>query len=100
MLSFLRYPLPNSFALFALNDDEYTGVVLYWVTAVAVAAAIVLAYRKIVASADPAIRRRGIYAVSALAVITLTVCLVAVGSDRHLSRAVSSFPSRASCWCC
>ena len=77
VLSFLRYPLPNSFALFALNDDEYTGVVLYWLTALAVAAAIFFAYRKIVANADAVIRRRGIYAVSALGIITVIVCLVA-----------------------
>lgn len=77
VLSFLRYPLPNSFALFALNDDEYTGVILYWLTALAVGAAMVLAYRKIVASADRVIRRRGIYAVSALGIITLALCLVA-----------------------
>lgn len=87
VLSFFRYPLPNALALFALNDDHHTGAVFYWLTAIAVVTALVLAYRKIAASADTSIRRRGIYAVSALVVITITVCFVAadrIGTYRVL----------------
>jgi hypothetical protein len=77
VLGFLRYPLPNSFALYALNDDEFTGWIIYWATALAVTAAIVLAYRKITRSEDQMIRRRGVYAVAALVIITVVVCFVA-----------------------
>lgn len=87
VLGFLRYPLPNSFALYALNDDHFTGAIIYWLTALAVGTAIVLAYRRITASEDQMIRRRGVYAVSALVIITLTVCLIAaerIGTYRVL----------------
>ena len=79
-LSFFLYPLPNALALFALNDDHHTGAVFYWAAALAVVVALVMAYRKIAASADTSIRRRGAYAVTALVVITVTLCFVA--SDR------------------
>src|SRR6478609_6892498 len=85
--SFFRYPLPNALGLYALNDDHHTGAVFYWLTAIGVVTALVLAYRKIAASADTSIRRHGMYAVSALVVITITVCFVAadrIGTYRVL----------------
>ncbi len=77
VLAFFRYPLPNALGLYALNDDFYTGAVIYWGTVLGVVAALVFAYRKIGAHADEMIRRRGLYAVAALVIITLVVCFIA-----------------------
>ncbi len=79
-LDFLRYPLPNALALYALNDDHHTGAVIYWGLLLAVVVALVMGYRKIVAHEDEMVRRRGLYAVIALVVLTVAVCVVA--SDR------------------
>ena len=79
-VDFLRYPLPNSLALFALNDDHFTGVVFYWLLALAVVATLVMGYKKITSHEDEMVRRRALYAVIALVFVTVAVCVVA--SDR------------------
>lgn len=75
-LNFFRYPLPNAAAIYALNDDNHTGALIYWGTALGVVTTLVLAYRKIVASSEELVRRRGIQAIVALAVVLVAVCIV------------------------
>ncbi|MEJ1972066.1 MAG: hypothetical protein WDM96_06210 [Lacunisphaera sp.] len=70
--------MPSAFI--ALNDDFYTGAIIYWATVLAVIAMLVVAYRKIATQADETIRRRGRYAGAALVIILAAVCFVA--SDR------------------
>jgi len=43
---FLIHPVPNALALYALADDNFTGVVYYVATALLIAAVLVLAYRR------------------------------------------------------
>jgi hypothetical protein len=76
-LNFLRYPLPNALSLYALNDDHFTGAVIYWGLLLAVVAVLVLGYKKIAAHEDEMVRRRAMYAVIALVVITAALCVVA-----------------------
>jgi hypothetical protein len=82
-VAFFRYPLPNALSLYALNDDHSTGAVVYWGLLLGVVVTLVMGYKKILAHSDEMIRRRGAYAIIALVVVTIALCVVA--ADRIMT---------------
>lgn len=74
---FFANPMPNALALYALNDDHHTGAFYYWGAVLLVIGLIGMAYRKVTAAGDAAIKRRWFYCVVALPVLASGISLVA-----------------------
>lgn len=74
---FLANPLPNALALFAINDDFHTGLLIYWGTVALVLAFLIFAYRKVTAGGDPGVKRRWRYCLVALPLLASGITFIA-----------------------
>jgi hypothetical protein len=74
---FISNPLPNALALYALNDDNHVGAAYFWGAVLLVVTLIGMAYRKVTASGDAAVRRRWFLCLVALPLLASGIALVA-----------------------
>lgn len=82
-------PMPKALALFAVNDNNHTGAIIYWLTLLIVVGVLVLGFRKARESSDPANLRRWIYCLVALPVLSLGISLVS-GERASTYRVISA----------
>jgi hypothetical protein len=76
----LANPLTNALALYAINDDFFSGALVYWAVALVVVGFLVVAYRRVSAAGD------------ALAIRRWRFCLVAIPASAALLPLVTIEP--------
>ncbi len=74
---FFAHPLPNAMALFAIADDNFTGVVIYVFSLLIILSLLVFAYRRSLKLADEIAIKRWKVCLFALPFLTQVISLVA-----------------------